>query len=335
MTASQIGLLPDDDDRRSGAGDRTPDTASDVEGLGRIGAAAPYGTATPTGRWSDVWRRFLRNRLAVVGLVLIIGLLTLAAFGPTIAPYDPNKQDLGHVDPHRGYILGTFQSPSWEHWFGTDDVGRDVFSRVIVGSRIALEVGLAAILLAVVIGVVLGSVAGFFGRGWDAFVMRVADIFFAFPLLVGAVLIITVAGTGVLPVILALGIFGWATVARLLRGSILSVRESEYVEAARSIGASRWRLITRHVLPNSYGPVLIYATFNVGAAVVAEASLSYLGVGVKPGVAEWGSMIASGQEHLDTSPHLVFFPSLAVVLTVLAFVFVGDGLRDALDPKLR
>ena len=311
------------------------DAATDVESVGPTSAAAAYGIAAPTGRWRDIWRRFRRNKLALAGLVIIVGLILVAIFADVIAPYDPQKQDLGHVDPVQGFVVGTFQPPSWDHLFGTDVNGRDVFSRVIVGSRIALAVGVSAIVLAVTIGVILGSIAGFFGRGWDSLIMRIADIFFAFPLLVGAILIITVTGTGVLPVIIALGIFGWATIARLLRGSILSVREAEYVEAARSLGASRWRLITRHVLPNSYAPVLIYATFNVGTAVVSEAALSYLGVGVKPGIPEWGSMIAAGQDHLDKNPNLVFFPSLAVVLTVLAFVFVGDGLRDALDPKLR
>jgi ABC-type dipeptide/oligopeptide/nickel transport system permease subunit len=326
--------LPDDA-RPDPAAVELTDASLDSESIGVSAAAAAYGTATPTGRWRDIWRRFVRNKLAVVGLFIIVSLVTIAVFATTIAPYNPEKQDLGHVDPEKGFVAGTHQPVSWEHWFGTDGNGRDVFSRVLVGSRIALEVGLAAILLSVVIGVFLGSIAGFFGRAWDSLIMRIADIFFAFPLLVGAILIITVTGTGVLPVIIALGIFGWATIARLLRGSILTVREAEYVEAARSLGASRWRLITRHVLPNSYAPVLIYATFNVGTAVVSEAALSFLGVGVKPGVPEWGSMIADGQSHFQQYPGLVFFPSIAVVLTVLAFVFVGDGLRDALDPKLR
>ena len=165
--------------------------------------------------------------------------------------------------------------------------------------------------------------------------MRICDIFFAFPILVGAIVIITVVGQGVTPVILALAIFGWSTIARLLRGSILSVREADYVEAARSLGASRWRIVTRHILPNSFAPVLIFAAFSVGNAIIAEASLSYLGVGVKPDVAEWGNMIAAGQPTFNTQPWLSLLPGAAVVFTVLAFVFVGDGLRDALDPKLR
>jgi ABC-type dipeptide/oligopeptide/nickel transport system permease subunit len=256
----------------------------------------------------------------MVAIVVIV-----AIFAPLIAPFNPEHQDLFNTD----------SAPSATHWFGTDIVGRDQLSRVIYGSRIALEVGLASIFLSVLIGVVLGAIAGYFGRFWDSLIMRICDIFFAFPILVGAVVIITVVGQGVTPVILALAIFGWSTIARLLRGSILSVREAEYVEAARSLGASRWRIVTRHILPNSFAPVLIFAAFSVGNAIIAEASLSYLGVGVKPDVAEWGNMIAAGQANFQSQPWLSLLPGSAVVFTVLAFVFIGDGLRDALDPKLR
>ena len=196
-------------------------------------------------------------------------------------------------------------------------------------------VGLAAILLALVIGVVLGSLSGYLGGAWDAVIMRIADVFFAFPLIIGAIVIVLVVGRGLTPVILALGIFSWATVARLLRSSILSVRESEYVEAARSLGAGKWRIVTRHVLPNSMAPVLVFAMVSVATAIVAEASLSYLGVGLPPDVPDWGNMISAGQKFFGYKDFLWFFPSMAVVFTVLGFVFVGDGLRDALDPRLR
>jgi peptide/nickel transport system permease protein len=302
-------LTPEPDDYRLGedsdviTDDFGPDRAgmsltgadsTDVESSGATAAAAAYGLVNATGQWKDIRRRFIRNKLAVAGLIMIIIVVLVAIFAPLIAPYDPKAQDLFNVE----------SGPSWHHLFGTDVVGRDQF-------------------------------AGYFGRFWDSLIMRICDIFFAFPLLVGAIVIITVVGQGVLPVIIALAIFGWATVARLLRGSILSVRESEYVEAARSLGASRWRIVTRHILPNSFAPVLIFATFNVGTAVISEAALSYLGVGVKPDVPEWGNMIAAGQSKLDTEWWLTILPSLAVVFTVLAFVFVGDGLRDALDPKLK
>lgn len=273
----------------------------------------------------DIWRRFRRNKLALFGLFLIGIVVLMAIFAPLIAPFDPRAQDL----------TNTVGSPSGKHLFGTDEVGRDQFSRTVYGSRIALIVGLSVILLTVTVGIVLGAIAGYLGGGWDSVIMRIADIFFAFPLLVGAIVIVIVAGQGVLPVIVALALFGWASVARLLRSSILSVREAEYVEAARSLGAGPMRIITRHVLPNALAPVLVYATFNVGVAIIAEASLSFLGVGVKPDVPEWGNMIAAGQKFFGYRDFLWAMPSIAVVITVLGFIFAGDGMRDALDPKLR
>ncbi len=303
----------------------TGDEGANVDPGGAAGAAEAFGTVSASGQWRDIRRRFVRNKLAVVGLGMIVLLVFVAIFAPLIAPYGPKHQDL----------FNTESPPSAKHWFGTDVVGRDQFTRVLYGTRIALLVGLSSIVLASLIGVILGSIAGYFGRFWDSLIMRIADIFFAFPLLVGAIVIITVAGQGVAPVIIALAVFGWATVARLLRSSILSVREADYVEAARSLGASRLRIVRRHILPNSFAPVLVFATFSVGTAIVSEAALSYLGVGVPPDVAEWGNMIAAGQAKFNTSPWLSLLPSAAVVFTVLAFVFVGDGLRDALDPKLK
>ncbi|MEA2826742.1 MAG: peptide/nickel transport system permease protein [Actinomycetota bacterium] len=276
-------------------------------------------------QFGDIWRRFLRNKLAVVGLVMVSIVFLTAVLAPLLAPHEPKAQDLS----------ATLGSPSASHWLGTDDLGRDQLSRVIYGSRIAVTVGLATILLALVIGIILGSLSGYLGGAWDAVIMRVADVFFAFPLLIGAIVIVLVVGRGLTPVILALGIFSWATVARLLRSSILSVRESEYVEAARSLGAGKFRIVTRHVLPNSMAPVLVFAMVSVATAIVAEASLSYLGVGLPPDVPDWGNMIASGQKFFGYKDFLWFFPSMAVVFTVLGFVFVGDGLRDALDPRLR
>jgi peptide/nickel transport system permease protein len=257
--------------------------------------------------------------------VLVVLLFLVAIFAPLLAPYDPYQQDLNN----------TLAAPSGAHWFGTDDLGRDQLSRVIFGSRIAVIIGIASIVLATVLGVALGAIAGFYGGARDSFVMRVADIFFAFPLLIGSIIIILLMGRGVLPVVIALAIFSWATVARLIRSSILSVREMDYVQAARALGAGSWRIVTRHILPNSIAPVLVYSTFSVGTAIVAEASLSFLGVGVSVEVAEWGNMISAGRGFIGVQDYLWFFPSIAVVLTVLGFVFVGDGLRDALDPRLR
>jgi peptide/nickel transport system permease protein len=289
--------------------------------------AAAFGiSATSTrSQFSDIRRRFFRNKLAVLGLAMVGTVFAVAAFAPLIAPFNPRDQNLQN----------TTAKPSGAHWLGTDELGRDMLSRIIFGSRIAIVVGLASILLALTLGVILGSIAGYRGGRADSIVMRVADAFFAFPLLIGAILIILVTGRGVLPVILAIGIFTWAVPARLLRSSILSVREAEYVEAARSLGASSWRIVTRHVLPNSLAPVLVYGMVSVGTAIVAETALSFLGVGVKPDVPDWGNMIASGRQYFGFLDYLWLYPSLAVVFTVLGFVFVGDGLRDALDPRLR
>jgi peptide/nickel transport system permease protein len=293
------------------------------------GAAPPVGPGTvgiaPRTQFGDIRKRFFRNKLAVVGLAMVSVVFLVALLAPVIAPYDPYEQDL----------TNTIQPPSAEHWFGTDEVGRDQLSRVIYGTRIAIVVGLTSIFIAVAVGIVLGSIAGYRGRKSDTVIMRVADTFFAFPLLIGAILIVLVTGRGVLPVILALAIFTWTVPARLLRSSILSVREAEYVEAARSLGASGWRIVTRHVLPNSLAPVLVYAMVSVGTAIVAETALSFLGVGVGVGVPDWGNMISAGRAFFGFQDYLWVFPSLALVFTVLGFVFVGDGLRDALDPRLR
>jgi peptide/nickel transport system permease protein len=286
--------------------------------------AAAYGIRGQT-QFGDIRRRFFRNKLAVLGLAMVAVVFAMAAFAPLISPYNPRAQNLQN----------TTAKPSASHWFGTDELGRDQLSRVIHGSRIAIEVGLTSIVLALLLGVILGSIAGYRGGRADSIVMRIADAFFAFPLLIGAILIILVTGRGVLPVILAIAIFTWAVPARLLRSSILSVREAEYVEAARSLGASSWRIVTRHVLPNSMAPVLVYGMVSVGTAIVAETALSFLGVGVSPDVPDWGNMISSGRAFFGYLDYLWIFPSVAVVFTVLGFVFVGDGLRDALDPRLR
>jgi peptide/nickel transport system permease protein len=286
--------------------------------------AAAYGIRGQT-QFGDIRRRFFRNKLAVAGLVMVGLVFAMAILAPLLAPHDPRAQDLMH----------TTAKPSAQHWLGTDEIGRDQLSRVIYGSRIAIVVGLSSIFLALLLGVILGSIAGYRGGKADSIVMRTADAFFAFPLLIGAILIILVTGRGVVPVILSIAIFTWAVPARLLRSSILSVRESEYVEAARSLGASSWRIVTRHVLPNSLAPVLVYGMVSVGTAIVAETALSFLGVGVKPDIPDWGNMIAAGRAYFGYLDYLWIFPSLAVVFTVLGFVLVGDGLRDALDPRLR
>ncbi|MFG2228675.1 ABC transporter permease [Streptomyces sp. NPDC048723] len=298
-----------------------------------IGDENPVSSASATAeprpkqlsQWGEIRHRFVQNKLAVVGLVIISALFLTAIFGDYLTPFDPGAQDLEN----------TLVSPNGTHWMGTDALGRDMFSRLIVGTRVAMFVGLASIFFAVLIGVALGAIAGYFAGFADTLVMRVADVFLAFPLMIGAIVIILVTGRGITPVVISLAVFSWATVSRLLRSSILSVREMDYVHAAKALGASGWRVVRTHILPNSLTAVLVYATFNVGTTIVGVAALSFLGAGVPVDVPEWGNMLAAGQGFIGVNDYLWYFPSLFVVVTVLGFAFVGDGLRDALDPKLR
>jgi peptide/nickel transport system permease protein len=273
----------------------------------------------------DVWRRFRRNKLAMVGLTVIVLLVLGAVFARYLSPYGPFEIDTS----------ASRRSPSVDHWFGTDLLGRDLFTRVLYGAQTSLQVGIVAVLIATSIGLVAGGLAGYYGGKIDTVVMRVTDVFLAFPYLLLAIAIIVVIGRGKATVIGVIGFLGWMAVARLFRSSVLSVKEMEYVEAARATGASDWRILTRHILPNSIQPVIVYATIFVGTAVLAEAALSFLAVGIVEPTAAWGLMVADGRRFLFTSPHMLFFPGAAIFVTVMAFVFVGDGLRDALDPRLR
>ena len=281
----------------------------------------------PAASRADVWRRFRRNRLAVVGLAVIVVLGLAALLAPLLAPYDPLV-----IDPS-----ASRQPPSSEHWFGTDLLGRDLFSRVLFGARTSLVVGISAVVIAAFIGITIGALAGYYGGAVDGLIMRVTDIFLAFPYILAAIAIIIVVGRTrpVLTVVLVLGLLGWMSIARVLRSSILAQKETEYVEAARAIGAGDLRIIVRHILPNAIQPVIVYATIFVGTAVLSEAALSFLGVGITEPTPAWGLMVANGRQFIFNSPHMLFFPGAAIFLTVMSFVFVGDGLRDAIDPKLR
>jgi ABC-type dipeptide/oligopeptide/nickel transport system permease subunit len=275
--------------------------------------------------YKDAWRRLVRNKLAMIGLAIVIIMAIIAIFAPFIAPYDPNVR-IKEVSQ---------KGPSLQHWFGTDILGRDIFSRVIYGSRISMLVGVVAVAISLAIGLFLGALSGFFGGISDAVIMRIADIFFAFPYILGAIAIMTVLGPGVLNVFIAIGILGWSSVARLFRSSILSIKEKEYIEAARALGASNTRIILKHILPNSFAPIVVYSTMNVGTAIIVEAALSFLGLGVQPPTPSWGKMLSESLNYINTAPWLMFFPGLAILITVLGFVLLGDGLRDALDPRLK
>jgi peptide/nickel transport system permease protein len=278
-------------------------------------------------QFADMWRRFMKNKLAMVGLVIVAILVILALVQPFISPYDPYDQNLAN----------TLAPPGGDHLFGTDSLGRDLYSEMLYGLKLALIVGIATMIGSMLVGVALGALAGFRGRFSDALIMRITDIFLAFPYLIGAILVVRTFGSGVPQVIVALVVLGWPTAARLMRGQMLALREAEYVEAARSIGASDWRIVLRHIMPNAIQPVFIYSFTSIGVAVVAMASLAYLGVGVPPDTPEWGRLINQGIEQVQVTgkDYLWIFPSAAICLTTLVFAFVADGLRDSLDPKLR
>jgi peptide/nickel transport system permease protein len=272
----------------------------------------------------ELWRRFRRNRLATAGLVVIGLEVAVAVLAPLITFDDP-----GHVGSGP-----SLSPPSADHWFGTDLLGRDLYSRVVYGARVSLQVGIVAALIALAIGLVAGAAAGWYGGFVDGLVMRVTDVFLAFPYILAAIAVITAVGRGRTAVIVVLGLLGWMPIARLFRSSVLQAKLTEYVEAARALGVSDFGVVTRHILPNAVQPVVVYATIFVGTAVLSEAALSFLGAGITEPTAAWGLMVAQGKDFLFSSPHLLLFPGAAIFLTVLAFVFVGDGLRDALDPRL-
>jgi peptide/nickel transport system permease protein len=289
-------------------------------GLSETLIAAPGGTTMRR----DAWRRFRKNKLAMVGLAVIVLLVIAAVFAPLIARYDPYQLSSDLRKP-----------PSGDHWFGTDTVGRDLFARMVYGARVSLTVGIIAALIATVIGVIFGALAGFYGGITDAIIMRITDILLAFPYIILAIAIITVIGPGQATVILVLGLLGWLAIARVLRSSFLQIKQMEYVEAARAVGASNRRIMFQHMLPNAIQPVIVYSTLFVGSAVLSEAALSFLGIGINEPTPAWGLMVNQGRKFLTSAPHLLLIPGSAIFLMVLAFLFVGDGLRDALDPKLK
>ena len=284
----------------------------------------PLSEAAPRPLWLDAWRRFRRNKMAMAGLVFLAVLVTAAILAPWITRYGPTER-----------IEGAYrQPPSWQHLFGTDKIGRDVFSRVLYGARVSLRIGLAATVISVGIGLLLGAVAGFFGGIADTLIMRLTDVFLAIPYIVLAIAIAAVAGRSENSVILVLGLTGWLGLARIVRASFLSLKQLEYVEAAHALGYSRSRIMFRHILPNAVQPVIVYGTVLIGGVILSEAALSYLGVGPQEPTPAWGLMVSQGKGDLASAFHLLLFPGGAICLTVLAFVLVGDGLRDALDPKL-
>ena len=269
--------------------------------------------------------RFLRHKPAVAGLTFVIALLILAIFAAQIAPNDPNKI----------HITASKDGPSSQYWLGNDDVGRDILSRLIFGSRIALIVGVGATAIAVTIGVSIGAVAGYFGGWVDSLLSRIVDSLMAFPLLALLLTLSAVFGPSLRNVVIVIGCSVWASYARIVRAEVLSLRERDYVLAARSYGATSRRIIFRHIVPNAMGPVIIIASLAVGSIIILESALSFLGLGVQRPTASWGTMLSDGRDYIRNYPHISIAPGIAITLTVLAFNLIGDGLRDALDPRQR
>lgn len=273
---------------------------------------------------SVLGRRLLRHKTAMIGLVIISVMILVAIFAPYIAVQDPLQQD----------ISNRFARPSRFHYFGTDALGRDLFSRVVYGSRISLMLGVVAVGIAFTIGVGTGLLAGYYPT-IDLVVMRLVDILMAFPTILLAIAIVGVLGPGIFNAIVAIGITSIPGFIRITRASVLSIRETEYVEAARATGASEFRIIYQHILPNTMAPIIVYGTLHLSSAILSGAILSFLGLGAQPPTPEWGAMVSSSRQYLNLAPHTAFFPILAIFLTVLGFNFLGDGLRDVLDPRLK
>jgi ABC-type dipeptide/oligopeptide/nickel transport system permease subunit len=281
--------------------------------------------APATSLWRDAWRRLLRNRAAVTSLAFIVALVLFVAAAPVLGLPSPLEQDLEHIN----------EGPSAAHPFGTDELGRDMLSRLVHGGRVSLMVGLGVQVMTASIGMTLGLAAGYLGGTVDVAIMRVVDTMYAFPPFLFAVFMAAILPPSVWSIVLVLVLVGWPWEARVTRGIVLALKESEFIAAARAVGARNGRIMFRHILPNSLSPIIVGFSIGIAGTIIAEAGLSFLGIGIRPPTPSWGGMIDRGRLFLRVYPHLALYPSLALALTVLAFNFLGDGLRDALDPRLR
>ena len=275
--------------------------------------------------WKDAWRRFRKDKLAVFGLVMILIVSLFAIFGPMFCPYAYDEAD----------FLSIAQWPSKAHWFGTDALGRDLYVRVLYGARISLSIGVVAALVNMVIGVLYGGFAGYAGGRIDNIMMRIVDIIWTIPLMLYAILLMVLLGTGLHNILIAIGLVYWVNMARIVRGQVMNLKEQEFVLAALVQGAGVWRILTRHLIPNAMGPILVTATMMIPGAVFTESFLSFIGLGISAPLASWGSLCSDSLGALRSYPYQLFFPAALICLAMLGFNFVGDGLRDALDPKLR
>ena len=273
----------------------------------------------------EAWRRLKMNRAAICGLAVIVVLVTSALLAPWVAPYDPSKMD----------VRARLQGPSLKHVLGTDNFGRDIFSRIVYASRISLVIGFVAVGIGAVFGGITGAVSGYYGRGLDSLLMRVMDVLLSIPQIILAIAIVGAMGASLLNLMIAVGISVLPRYARLVRASAMSLRDLEFIEAARAAGASDLRIILQNIIPNCMAPLIVLSTLGVAQAILSAATLSFLGLGIQPPTPEWGSMLSDGRQFLRNAPHITIFPGLAIVIVVMALNMLGDGLRDALDPKLR
>ena len=281
--------------------------------------------AKKNSQFLEVLKRLAKNKTATIGLIIILIEVILAILAPLIIPYDPNAID----------ILGKLSGPSAQHWMGTDELGRDILSRIIYGCRISLSVGVISQAIALLIGFFSGVVAGYFGGRVDAVISFVIQVFSSFPFLLFAIVIMFVLGPGLINLYVALGLLMWTTTARLVRGDVMRLKGSEYIQSCMLSGGSSWRIITKHLLPNCVSTLIVTSTLGIPNAIMSEASLSFLGLGVNPPTASWGAMISSSQAYIQVNPLYSIATGIAIIITVMAFNLLGDALRDALDPKMR
>ncbi len=287
--------------------------------------ASQISSVKKTNRTKEVWRRLLKNRLAVAGLIFILFLFIVMIFADQLAPYGYADQDFS----------ATYQGPSAEHWLGTDHLGRDILSRLIYGSRVSMEIALLSVAISAAIGVAVGALAGFYGGLVDNLLMRFLDIYQSIPVLILSIAIATSLGPGVLNTILALAISVCPQYARMMRASIMTVRDKEYIEAATAINASNARIILKHAIPNAFSPMIVNITMSIGSSMLTAATLSFVGLGAQPPSPEWGAMLTAAKNYIRDYPYMITSPGVCIMLSVLSFNVLGDGLRDALDPRLK
>jgi len=276
-------------------------------------------------QWAEIWRRLRKNRMAMFGLVVILIIIFTALFADVVAPYSYRAQNLRRIA----------ETPSKDHLLGTDELGRDILSRIIFGTRVSLQVGFVAVSISVIVGGFLGAMSGYYGGKLDNVIMRMMDILLAIPSILLAIAIVSAFGGGLVNVMIAVGISSIPVYARIVKASVISIKEQEFIEAARAVGAKDLRIIFKHVLPNSMAPIIVQGTIGVANAILSAAGLSFIGLGIQPPTPEWGAMLSGGRMFIRTAPHIATFPGVAIMITIFALNLLGDGMRDALDPRLK